>query len=192
MTSPGPRFAHAWDALASVAAKMAEVRAAKPDAEIWRLIAADWHWVITHEGAPGFGHNSEARISAARAAAERAREPLAKHGIGDPAMLHYADRLMLTNEALSRLEKYELLAAIAWHEARIGPSGLPMIAVVTQINIEHGRKPRAVESEIAATDKRAAAAEPTPPPKSERAEKIPPPTHIAPARHPEPQQARLI
>ena len=188
-----PRFADAWDALASVAGKMAEVRAGKPDAEIWRIIAADWQWVITHEGSPGFGRNSDARIAAARAAAERAREPLANHGIGDPAMLHYADRLMLTNEALSRLEKYELLAAIAWHEARIGPSGLPMIAVVTQINIEHGRKPRAAGAEIIPIEK-AAAADPKPaaPAKTERAEKIPPPTHIAPARHPAPQQARLI
>lgn len=190
MAEHKPRFSAEWEALAIVAGKLAEARADRPDAAIWKIIAADWQWVLTHQGEPAFGQNQAARIACTAAAAERARKQLPEVGIGDPSMLHYSDRIALPDRTLAFLEKYELLAAIAWHEARITPSGRPMIALVTEINIQWGRGPRGTGAILTDLDDKAAETLPTPAAPAP-AVQTPLPSRRPPAA-PQPQQARLI
>jgi len=181
-----PRFAHQWEALAVIAARMADARAGKADAPIWVTIAADWQWVITHEGTPRFGHDVEPRKAVTARATERALAPLRDLGIGDPAMLHQSDRLGLPESTLLLLEKYELLEAIAWHEARITASGRPMIAIVTEVNIAMGRPPRARQADLAAPASHPELPVPPAPPT------LPTPKPPRPTPASEPQQARLL
>jgi len=186
MIARRPRFADAWEALHIVAGKMATLHAGKPVETSWRAIVADWAWVLTHEGAPASLEHAEARIAASRASEEHAHRELLSRGIQEAWKLQSWQRLMLDDVALAFLEKYELLAAIAWHEARRGPDGRTMIALVTDINIAMGARPRGLG--IPADP--APAVRPIKPPATPA--ELPTPAAPRPALVPEPQQARLI
>ena len=122
-----PRWSHEWTALARAAALVRDARVGREDHAAWAAIAADWHRAITHETTAGEPVAPEERIAALRAARDRAATAVAKAG---------------ANERADRSEKLELLETLLWHETEIR-AGIPMIAMVTDINIAASRPARA-------------------------------------------------
>lgn len=173
MQAPPPPFAFDWPALAAEAQLAVQRRgdafdklvqhlgrdAADAEIRIWRAIAAEWHWAITHDlpaDAPAAGHYE--RLDMLQRSLARCDRDLQKERRALPIDVQ-RELKTVTMDILSRLYgkqfqpfldthlRRDRVAALLWWQRRTGPDSLRF---VVQTTIEFRRQLRGTENRRAA------------------------------------------